>query len=99
MSIKDWPDTERPREKLLSHGASTLSDSELMAIFIRNGSRSQSALDISHELFIRFGNWTSIITADRKAFCEIPGLGIAKYVELQAVNEVGKRCAKEPLMV
>ena len=99
MAIKHWPREERPREKLLAYGASSLSDAELMAIFIRNGCKGQSALDISHELFIQFCTWNNIMVADREAFCKIPGLGLAKYIELQAVNEVGKRSAKEPLMV
>jgi DNA repair protein RadC len=99
MTIKEWPRDERPREKLLKQGAATLSDAELMAIFIRNGFKGQTALDISHELFIQFRNWSNIMLADKKLFCDIPGLGLAKYVELQAVNEVARRCAKEPLMV
>jgi DNA repair protein RadC len=104
MKIKEWPRDERPREKLLKHGAATLSDAELMAIIIRNGFKGrngfkQTALDISHELFIQLGSWNNIMTSDSKLFCEIPGLGITKYVELQTVNEIGRRCAKEPLTV
>ncbi len=98
MPIKDWPDEVRPREKLLKHGAESLSDAELMAIFIRNGSRSQSALDIGHELFIRFGGWNNILTLDKTLFCTIPGLGMAKYIELQAVSEMNRRCAQESLL-
>jgi DNA repair protein RadC len=98
MSIKDWPDEIRPREKLLKYGPEALSDAELMAIFIRNGSRGQSALDISHELFIQLGSWNNILTVDQKVFCRIPGLGIAKYIELQAISEVNRRCAQEPLL-
>src|SRR5690242_884404 len=99
MTIKQWPEDQRPREKLLKRGTAALSDAELMAIFIRNGSKGLSALDISYELFIQFGTWKRIMTADRKLFCDIPGLGIAKYVELQAISEVSRRWAKEPLMV
>lgn len=99
MAIKHWPYETRPREKLLREGAAHLSDAELMAIFVRNGSRGQSALDISYELFIQFGSWNNIMAADKKSFCKISGLGIAKYVELQAISEVSKRCAKEPLLV
>ncbi len=99
MKIKDWPCPERPREKLLHHGAAFLSDAELLAIFIRNGLKGQTALDISHEVFIQFGTWNNIVSADRKQLCRIPGLGIAKYVELKAIDEVAKRCAKEPLII
>lgn len=98
MTIKEWPHDERPREKLLKQGAESLSDAELMAIFIRNGVKGQTALDVSHELFIQFGNWNNIMLADRKLLCKIPGLGLAKYVELQAMNEVVRRYAKERLI-
>lgn len=98
MIIKNWPEEERPREKLLQYGAASLSDAELLAIFVRNGLKGQTALDISHEVFIQFGTWNNIMVTEQKKLCEIPGIGLAKYVELQAVNEVGIRCAKEPLL-
>lgn len=98
MTIKNWPDDSRPREKLIKQGSASLSDAELLAIFIRNGLKGQTALDISHELFIQFGSWNNIIQADRATLCKTPGLGIAKYVELQAVSEVNRRCAKEMLI-
>jgi len=99
MTIKKWPLEARPREKLLKHGATTLSDAELLTIFLGSGVKGQTALDISHELFIRFKSWNNIMLADRELFCQTRGLGLAKYIELQAVNEVARRSAKETLMV
>jgi DNA repair protein RadC len=99
MAIKDWPLDDRPREKLLAQGATHLSDAEILSIFIRTGMKGQSALDISRELFIQFGSWTSLMTTELKTFCQIPGLGMTKYVALQAACEVGRRYAQEPLQM
>lgn len=99
MSIKNWPAGDRPREKLRMLGAAALSDAELLAIFIQTGIKGQTALDISREVFIQFGSWSNIVLADFETFCLVPGLGLAKYVMLQAAYEIGKRCAREPLMI
>lgn len=98
MSIKQWPVGDRPRERLLQQGASTLSDTELLAIFVQTGVKGQTALDISREVFIQFGSWAEMLATDCETFCQVPGLGMAKYVLLQAAYELGKRCAREPLM-
>src|SRR5512143_45526 len=91
MSIRDWPDGERPREKLLQRGASALSDAELLAIFLRIGIPGRSAVDLARDLLLRFGGLRQLLEANEKDFCETPGLGPAKYVQLQAVLELGRR--------
>jgi DNA repair protein RadC len=91
MSIRDWPDAERPREKLLQRGASALSDAELLAIFLRIGIPGRSAVDLARDLLQRFGGLRQLLEADEQDFCESPGLGPAKYVQLQAVLELGRR--------
>jgi len=91
MSIKHWPEMERPREKLLHQGAATLSDAELLAIFLRTGIPGKSAVDLSRELLGNFGSLRHLLNADRKTFCQAAGLGNAKYALLQAVLEMGKR--------
>ncbi|HVP50279.1 MAG TPA: DNA repair protein RadC, partial [Candidatus Bathyarchaeia archaeon] len=91
MSIRDWPDGERPREKLLQRGASALSDAELLAIFLRIGIPGRSAVDLARDLLQRFGGLRQLLEANEKDFCETPGLGPAKYVQLQAVLELGRR--------
>ena len=91
MSIRDWPDAERPREKLLQRGASALSDAELLAIFLRIGIPGRSAVDLARDLLQRFGSLRQLLEADEQEFCESPGLGPAKYVQLQAVLELGRR--------
>jgi len=91
MAITDWPELERPREKLLHHGAGVLSDAELLAIFLRTGIKGTSAVDLSRDLLRRFGGLRELLESSQEAFCEGPGLGSAKYAQLQAVLEMSRR--------
>lgn len=97
MSITDWPSSERPREKLLQRGASSLSDAELLAIFLRTGVTGKSAVDLARELLQRFGSLTRLFAASEDEFCAIHGMGQAKYVQLQAVLEMSRRALQEEL--
>ncbi len=97
MAITDWPEGERPREKLLQRGASALSDAELLAIFLRTGVVGKSAVDLARELLHRFGTLTTLFAAREKDFCEIHGMGQAKYVQLQAVLEMARRALHEEM--
>jgi DNA repair protein RadC len=91
MSIRDWPDAERPREKLLQRGAAALSDAELLAIFLRTGVSGRSAVDLARDLLNHYGGLRPLLEADQTSFCANPGLGPTKYVQLQAVLELGRR--------
>ena len=91
MSISSWPVAERPREKLRNKGASTLSDAELVAIFLRTGTTGRTAVDIARELLIEFDGLRSLVNADEKQFCNKKGLGPAKYIQIQAAIELGRR--------
>ena len=97
MSIRDWPDDERPREKLLSRGAGALSDAELLAIFLRIGIPGRSAVDLARDLLQQYGGLRQLLEADQASFCKGPGLGPAKYAQLQAVLEMGRRYLEETL--
>lgn len=97
MAIIHWPLSERPREKLLQKGVNTLSDAELLAIFLRTGITGKSAVDLARELLSHFGSLTSIFAASQNNFCQIPGMGIAKYAQLQAVLEMSRRALGEEL--
>ena len=97
MSIQDWPELERPREKLLALGAPRLSDAELLAIFLRTGIAGKSAVDLARELLADFGSLRALLTCDRRAFCARKGLGDAKYAQLQAVLEMARRHLAENL--
>merc|ERR1712000_543626 len=92
-----WPALERPREKLLIHGAHVLSDAELLAIFLRTGVKGKSAVDLARELLSDFGSLRALLTADQQRFCEPLGLGSAKFAQLQAVLEMARRHLAEEL--
>ncbi|MEW5757513.1 MAG: DNA repair protein RadC [Pseudomonadota bacterium] len=91
MAITDWPAHERPREKLLLRGPQALSDAELLAIFLRTGIPGKTAVDLARDLLSEYGGLRSLLEADQKTFCRGAGLGQAKYVQLQAVLEMGRR--------
>lgn len=97
MPITDWPLDERPREKLLARGAEALSDAELLAIFLRTGTRGKTAVDLARELLTRFGSLRALLEADLRQFCEGEGLGAAKYAQLQATTEMARRHLAETL--
>lgn len=97
MSIKNWPATERPREKLLAQGASYLTDAELLAIFLRTGVSGKSAVDLARQLLSEFGSLRALLDADLNSFSSHLGLGAAKFAQLQAVIEMGKRHLAEKL--
>ncbi len=97
MSIREWPVEERPREKLLRRGAAALSDGELLAIFLRTGVAGCSAVDLARALLERFGGLRPLLDASEEEFCQAQGLGPAKYVQLQAVMEMGRRHLSESL--
>jgi len=97
MAITDWPEQERPRERLLKHGAAALSDAELLAIFLRVGIKGKSAVDLARQLCMHFGSLQRLFHAEPVEFAAIPGMGSAKYAQLQAVLEMAKRALHEEL--
>ena len=97
MAISDWPESERPREKLLKNGPAHLSDAELLAIFLRTGMAGKSAVDLARELLRCFNGLTGLFAADQNAFCQVRGMGPAKYSQLQAVMEMARRALEEKL--
>lgn len=96
-SIRDWPVDERPRERLLAHGAQGLSDAELLAIFLRTGIPGRSAVDLARDLLREFGGLRALLGAGEADFCRAKGLGQAKYAQLQAVLELARRHLAETL--
>ncbi|MGL4996195.1 MAG: RadC family protein [Deefgea sp.] len=99
MSITDWPADSRPREKLLLHGAATLSDAELLAIFLRVGIPGKSAVDLARDLLLHFGSLQALFQAKLSDFDTINGVGSAKYAQLQSVLEMSRRAIIEQLKV
>ena len=97
MAITDWPADERPREKLLARGAESLSDAELLAIFLRVGVAGKSAVDLARDLLSKFGSLNSIFNAGREGLTAIHGMGDSKYVQLQAIFEMSRRALQEEM--
>lgn len=91
LTIRDWPNDERPREKLLHHGAQRLSDAELLAIFLRTGTAGRSAVDLGRELLQTFGGLRELLTAEPGELRKQRGLGDAKACQLIAAVELGRR--------
>ncbi len=97
MSIVEWPANDRPRERLLAQGADALSDAELLAIFFRTGVVGKSAVDLSRELLVATGGLRALLDLSEAQFCHFKGVGSAKYVQLQAALEMGRRYLKMSL--
>jgi len=97
MAITDWLPDERPREKLLRKGVEALSDAELVAIVLRTGVRGRSAVDLARGMLARFGSLTALLSAEVTVLTSSPGVGAAKYVQLQAVLEMARRALRESL--
>lgn len=97
MSIKDWPEQQRPRERLIREGAAALSDPELLAVFLRVGVKGRSAVELGRDLLLEFGSISSLFAASMGRVAEVHGLGPAKYAQLQAVMELAQRAIAEQL--
>lgn len=89
------PDSERPRERLVAHGADALSHGELIAILLRTGLRGASAIDVARELMTRFGTLDGLARAGIKELCTVRGVGRDKAVTLKAAFTLARRMAAE----
>lgn len=98
MAITDWPAGERPREKLQDKGAVALSDAELLAIFLRTGVQGKSAVDLARDLLQRFGSLGGIFCASADSISEVRGMGVSKFVQLQATFEMVRRALTEQMV-
>lgn len=97
MNLIDWPASEKPREKLLSEGAQSLSDSELLAIILRTGVKGMPVLDFARELIQKFQGIRNLLEANPKDLSAFPGLGKAKCAEIKVIVEMAKRYLSESL--
>ncbi len=91
MHIRDWPVTDRPREKLLLQGADTLTEAELLAVLLRHGHRGVNALDLARSLLVEFGSLRGLLAADRTDVCRHRGIGPTRWAEFQASLELARR--------
>jgi len=96
MVIKDWPDDDRPREKLLKNGEHTLSDAELLALLLRTGVAGKSALDLARTILAKFGSFRKMSHTDPGDWNDMKGLGPAKLCQIKAAMEIARRYDVEP---
>jgi len=107
VPIKEWPESERPREKLRERGPRALSDAELLAILLRSGTRGRSAIDLARTYIAAFGSLRELLAADWEAWngkktrkkADKKGMGLARYAALQAALELARRHLLEPIRV
>jgi DNA repair protein RadC len=91
MTISNWPKEDRPREKLLLNGEKSLTDAELIAIFLKTGIRGKTAVDIARELLLEHGSLKKLLSCPPHVLTQKRGLGHAKYAALKAAMELGRR--------
>jgi len=99
MTIRHWPAAERPREKLLAHGAAALSDAELLAVLLGAGIRGCSAVELARALICEFGSLRELLNADRGRLRAARGVGPARHALLKAALELARRHFREALRV
>ena len=97
VKITDWPEGDRPREKLMQLGPERLSESELLAILIRTGTRRQTAVDICKTIVSRYGNLSELSEMSYQQFFQLKGIGPVKAVTLIAAFEMARRIASQPI--
>ncbi|WP_394249668.1 DNA repair protein RadC [Vibrio profundi] len=97
MTLKLLPQESMPREKLLSRGPQSLSDAELLAIFLRTGTPGMNVIELADSLIKDFGSLRKLFSASEIEFCRHKGMGQAKFVQLQAVIEMTQRYLAETL--
>lgn len=91
MHIRDWPQHERPREKLLARGAAALSDAELLAIFLGSGTVGRDAVATARDLLAEHGPLRALLDRSPKDMTRVKGIGIARACALAAALELGHR--------
>jgi len=99
VTIRHWPSSERPREKLLERGAQALSDAELLALLLGSGSRGRSAVELARALLTEFGSLRELLNADRPRWLGQHGIGPARYAALQAAVELARRYFREAMRI
>jgi DNA repair protein RadC len=97
LKIREMPEDERPREKLAAYGATALSDPELIAILLRVGRRGTNAVEVGRELLKQYGSLGGLSRCTLDELKKIPGVKLAKAVQLAAAFDLGRRIARETL--
>lgn len=96
--VSEWPPYERPREKLVSMGAKSLNDSELLAILLRTGNRNESAVALGQRLLATFGGIPGLSRTVVAELSRVKGVGLAKGAQILAALELGRRMSERSLV-
>ena len=99
MSPAQWPAAGHPRERLAAHGPASLSDAELVALMLRTGVAGRPAVAIAHELLVRFGRVSRLLTAPVIDVAAVPGVGAARAAQFSAALELARRSLREEMQV
>jgi DNA repair protein RadC len=94
LTLRDVPSEDRPRERMLQHGASALSNAELLAILLRTGTFAESAVRLAQRILNECGGLRSLVDMTKDQLTEIKGIGNAKALQIQASIELGRRLAR-----
>ena len=96
--IKDLPEDQRPREKLLKYGAEKLTDTELLAILLRTGTKGKSAIEMANEIIKSAGDsFKGLAGKDIEELTKMPGVKNAKIITIAAALEIARRVSKQIL--
>ncbi len=95
MTIKDWPAAERPRERLLAQGPGTLTEAELLAVFLRTGIQGRTVIEVARGALNHFGGLNGLLSAPHRELQKLAGFGPAKSAQLHAVLELARRALRE----
>lgn len=97
-TIKDWPEHERPRERLINHGAEILTDAELLAIILVNGHSGKTVVELAKDILTQFGSLRKLMNLSYPEVKEIAGMGKAKFAKIKAALEIGVRLSREKMV-
>ncbi len=97
MGIKDWPEGEGPRDRLIKFGVSQLSDAEVLAVLLRNGSQGLNAVELARNLINEFGGLREVLVASQSQVCRLSGMGPVKFAQLRAAAELSSRVSAQNL--
>jgi DNA repair protein RadC len=95
-TIKQLPPSARPRERLTNLGAASLSDAELLAILIRTGTKSKSALALAQDILVKYGEVDKLTQAHHADLASMHGMGMSKATQVLAAVELGRRILSHP---
>ncbi|NIA31670.1 MAG: DNA repair protein RadC [Actinobacteria bacterium] len=95
IKIPDWPEDERPRERMLKHGTDALSEAELLAIVLRTGNGKNSAVDLARHILNKYNGLRGLDGQSIEELLSIKGIGLAKAAQIKAALEIAKRLAAQ----